>query len=161
MSVLAKRYVVFFCVVAILAATWWGERPCAVVCADVNSDGLLDVRDVQAIAAEVLAHQSQQTGRDVNGDGQIDVRDFQAAVAELEQPSSTSHEPPERSESKAYFACDYKVGPVVLSCQVLPVVRPSRPGSSFAASRRQSKATEYSVQRFLFHLTPNAPPCLA
>jgi hypothetical protein len=159
MSIQGKRYSVACCVTAILAAAVFGQSASVVSRADINADGRLDVLDVQAIAAEVLARESGHYVGDVNRDGVVDVRDFQTVVAELQEPSPPSEEQPtDESGSKAYFARDGQAVPLLLTCQVLPTVRPARPGPRMAATTRHTKAVEHSVQRFLFHLTPNAPP---
>lgn len=159
---LIKRYGACWCIAAMLAAGMWGHLPSVTQGADVNADGLLDVRDVQSIAAQVLAQHPGQSPQDVNDDGQVDVRDFQKAVAELGQsPSIPKEPPPEQRESKACLSRSPKIGPATLVCYLLPSAGSPKTGPRCAAAHRQFKTATHAVERFLFHLTPNAPPCLA
>ncbi len=157
-----KQYCACWCITAMLATSMWSQFPCVAGCADVNCDGLLDVLDVQAIAADVLASHPEQHSGDVNGDGRVDVRDFQVAVAELRHPPSTSDAPlPERTEPEACISCDRRMMPVLAPGQLLPVARPVCPKPRRTGAWHQAQGSNHSVERFLFHLIPNAPPCLA
>jgi hypothetical protein len=89
------------------------------------------------------------------------VRDFQAAVADLGHSIPASNEPlPERTESKAYVSHEQKVEPVLLQRKTFSVARPRCPRPRTAVWL-QSRAAGHATERFLFHLTPNAPPSLA
>jgi len=156
-----KRYGVSCCIAAMLAAICGGPTPCLSACPDVNADGIWDVLDVQAIASEVLARQADLETRDVNGDGRVDVRDFQAAVTELGESPPASQDPPaERKDSKACLSSVRKPGPAWVTFELVAAGQSVRPVPRYAAWR-VSKAAGPSVERFLFHLTPNAPPCPA
>ncbi len=54
---------------------------------DVNADGKVDVGDVNAVLASILAG-GKDSKYDVNGDGKVDVGDVNAILAEILSPSS-------------------------------------------------------------------------
>ena len=159
MSIHGKRFSAVCCIAALAAAAVFGQARVAPPAGDVNADGRLDVLDVQALAAKVLEDSSQATPGDANGDGLIDIRDFQAVVAALHEPSKPTDQPPaDESGSKAYFACHGDPLPLLLHSRSALTEPPARPKPRVVAPTRQARAAEYPIQRFLYHLTPNAPP---
>jgi len=129
---------------------------------DVNSDGQIDVLDLQVVIADVLDGGTPASAADVNGDGCIDVRDFQLALSKAHQSHEDDDPPPSddvyglpqvsnktlrlarldwREDIAAILACQHtSATPHECSC---PLVRPTR------------------SQRYLFQLTPHAPPACA
>ncbi len=127
--------------------------------ADLNGDASVDVLDVQAVVAHVLSEDPDSRVADVNGDGRLDVLDLQAVVAQAadsEVPASTPADTPR----KATF-------PVLRVPRMLPANRLCLPRADENAPVpmrfRQAKAVRIAalrtqVERYLFTLTPHAPP---
>lgn len=128
---------------------------------DLNGDGRFDVLDLQGLASALL-NDVERPEADVNGDGQVDILDFQLALA---QPEA---EPPEMPEMPPAHGRKGIAPPLVRAdaqpsseriFALFPRFAPPRP---FPICRR---AAEESVtpqtQRYLFKLTPHAPPFAA
>jgi len=130
---------------------------------DTNSDGTVDVQDIQCLVAHILtstANGAVLPRRDINGDGQVDILDLQTVTAlatTLPQPPDTPAQP---AHSKGVMPATLRMdGPLAASAEA-PISTTRLPeigaGNSvpvvYAADPLQQQA------RYLFLLTPHAPP---
>lgn len=129
---------------------------------DVNGDRSVDILDVQALVSQVLNGTAPADKADVNKDGQIDVRDVQFALAHLNaQTSSDQPEPEQRKMPQAITAAPeqhwIRTGPTVTE-----LLHPDAAGIRASERHRNAPLIVLSAhtERYLFTLTPNAPPFL-
>jgi hypothetical protein len=137
--------------------------------ADATGDNHVDVLDVQTLVSEVFNGRGATTPTDVNSDGEVNILDFQHVVFytfqpnlfDLQHPSEEEELPPGvlPREPGHLFSCQaparvarYETFQVVLEpsqrvCREVSETRPS------LTSRR--------TERYLYRLTPNAPPFCA
>jgi hypothetical protein len=126
---------------------------------DVNGDRRVNVLDIQAVIGGALAVEKPCHCTDVNGDGHTDVLDFQLtqsrAVESSDEPSFPSEGPPleacyvSGAALSVLWVDRSTVDVVVPAAQ--PVVRPSAPIDD-------ARARDSKTARYLYQLTPNAPP---
>jgi len=127
---------------------------------DANGDHAVDVLDVQTVVARVLSDVSPDGCADVNSDGAIDILDLQCILAQLTHADAPHKQVPPESKPDARIPADHSLRvPVVLADAagfvpregVLPASTPYRSVDPFSGISTQT-------ERYLFTLTPNAPP---
>jgi hypothetical protein len=127
---------------------------------DTNGDCKQNILDVQTVIADLLNSPGAGEASDVNGDGQVDVRDFQKVLFWASQSEEESQAPPRESVPKSPRLAGY------------PTLLLARPGASkfqvvLAEKDNTRRAPRDSfewtcpseTERFLYILTPHAPPC--
>lgn len=131
------------------------------VAADANGDSRADVLDVQVIVAQILAASAgSAASADVNHDGRVDVLDFQQTLAETAQTAPPSKPLPENRRPDAVFPVTIQglalaALPERLSAHLAtPAPKPCPRG----ALRDSGAAIPKETERWLFSLTPHAPP---
>jgi hypothetical protein len=125
---------------------------------DVNGDRTVDVLDLQRLVADVL----NSTGggiTDLNGDGVIDILDLQLLLAEAARAGETA---PDAPESGPPAAAPNPPGPSARPASVRSIITllPAefRPDSGKSPLREGRPRIPRDIERYLFTLTPNAPP---
>ena len=158
-----RRYIVIVCTVALTVGSMLAEGLVLHRGADVNHDGWLDILDAQAIASQLAATPLTQPGCDVNDDGAVDIRDFQRAIAGLSEPIQLP--PPITSGANRPQACLVLKDGVSLPLLPCRVVWAGYAGESPGKRRALEQSSllvasvQHTTRRFLFSLTPHAPPC--
>ncbi|HUW61235.1 MAG TPA: dockerin type I repeat-containing protein [Candidatus Bathyarchaeia archaeon] len=135
---------------------------------DVNGDGRVDVLDAQLLVAQVVKSprssavaQSAAGPADANRDGAINVLDLQYTLARVNgAPPEQAPAPADSKSPKGKTVRAYSWAPLV----VLAV-------ATIAPVAQRPKVTRFSVwppralgsstQRYLFTLTPHAPPSVS
>jgi len=126
---------------------------------DVNSDGRVDVLDLQAVVADVLDRGAERTETDVNGDGCVDIRDFQSTFTQTEDPAEKEEAPSDEEVDPAcHFANDSPVSPkrAVHSECVLSWDEDEDSPQEFESDRLLFRPPDNA--RYRYKLTPHAPP---
>jgi hypothetical protein len=128
---------------------------------DVNGDSLVDVFDVQAIVADMLTRMPA-TEADVNRDGQVDVFDLQAAVAEANDTTPTTEAPKESPVPDTGIIPRVEMPPL----QAPAIFRLAKIIEEDSQSLWNQGHDEFfgplpETARYLFRLTPHAPPAFA
>jgi len=150
---------VLACCLAISAAV----KPVPVCRGDVNGDHLVNILDVQTLTASVLGGGVPSSEMDANRDGQVDVRDLQFILGRLNsRPSSELPSPSEEKTPCAVIVAANHFG-ARTDAGTVEIVNPSddeaRAALYFHAESRIVLSSH--TERYLFSLTPNAPPFLA
>lgn len=146
---------------ALALAVSMASAPTRAVVSD-DAGAVLGVLQVQRILAAVMGGAGPDGLSDVNGDGCVDVLDFQGAVAQ-----ATGQAKEERSEEDDPAPARTCVLSPSLFWLDKPVCRPGEtvPVSDEAQSRRAARDLAVAAlpapdtERYLFILTPHAPPC--
>jgi len=128
---------------------------------DVNSDHKINILDIQTVMFQVIHGSRPEAEADVNGDGKTDIRDFQFVLFQANQPRSEEEtSPTETSRNKAVPGKQLRLI-AQAQCRNPAVVDTdrdeARPAFHFLSQFpvvRISTRTE----RYLFTLTPHAPP---
>ena len=122
-------------VLALIGSTVVGPGAYLASSGDTNGDRVVDVRDVQNAVAQVLHGSSPDRRVDVNADGRVDVLDLQRILAR------------------------YVPAPPLLCCTSAPKSEPGEQGPATRWARLGASVTiSPRTERFLFTLTPHAPP---
>lgn len=125
---------------------------------DVNDDGAVDVLDLQRLVAEVLGPAGGAIA-DLNRDGSIDILDLQLVLAEAAQTGQTAPDAPDDGPPPAVTGAS---GTAAWPTPGRPLVAflPAnfRPDSGKAGLREARPRIPRDIERYLFTLTPNAPP---
>ena len=129
--------------------------------ADTNGDRQVDVRDVQNVVTQVLNGLAPDRRADVNNDGRIDVLDLQRVLARATEAQAPKHDPPMDTRPKATIpAGTHAPAPAALAERYLPKTGPERPGTDWP-QRDRAPVIPTDTERYLFRLTPHAPPVCA
>lgn len=137
--------------------------------ADATGDNHVNILDVQTLVSEVFTGHDSTAQTDVNSDGEVNILDFQhmvfhtsrPALFHLHHPCEEDELPPRVSprEPGHFFCCQalarldrYVTSRVVLE----PSQRVYR-----EVSMTRSSLTCRRTERYLYRLTPNAPPFCA
>ena len=157
---LAKRGVVLLCVIAIAGAGVGVRLSPGPSRADVNGDRRVDVLDMQQVIAAVLQGETPDNLGDVNGDGQVDILDFQQVLSHVAQPAQ---EEKTSRDTSVFETCQFAYQTVWL---VAPqcrkderFVEEARGASCTGFDRPVRPSIPSETERYLFSLTPHAPPC--
>jgi len=130
---------------------------------DVNGDGQVDVLDAQLLVSQVVKSPDLKTApqADANRDGKINVLDLQYTLARVngaqpEKAPAPANAPAPKSTAASAFGWG---APLV---QVVSVVQPSTVHPRMARLLSgPPRVLTCSTQRYLFTLTPHAPPTLS
>jgi len=128
--------------------------------ADANGDRAVDVLDVQTVVARVLGYSAPGGCADVNSDGAIDVLDLQCILAQLTHADAPQKQVPPDSKPDARIPANHGFRvPVVLADAAGFVAREGAlPASTTCLNIDPFMGTSKQTERYLFTLTPNAPP---
>ena len=126
---------------------------------DVNGDAVTDVLDVQS-AIHAVTHQRDDGEMDVNKDGRVDVLDFHLVLARATYAPSSTEPPPTKPKPSGTIPL-VQDAPPGLQLPKRPV-QVLVPEEDTEASERDGLthfvATAPETERYLFRLTPHAPP---
>ena len=145
---------------ALVGSTVVGPGAYLVSSGDTNGDRVVDICDVQNAVAQVLHGCSPDRRADVNADGRVDVLDLQRILAEATQAEAPEKDPPTepRPKSTAPVGRYVPMSPL-LSCTFAPKSEPGEQGPATRWDRLGAAVTiSPRTERFLFTLTPHAPP---
>ncbi len=139
-----------------------GPLSVAITRGDLNGDGVVDVLDAQAMIAQVMNTTLPMNVADVTRDGHVDVLDLQFVMARLNDTDSSQSNPPDESQSPKSvppsIARHWAKPPLVVMAFVRPGEEETRPGLLFDHTPVVTRTSD--EERYLFTLTPNAPPFL-
>lgn len=127
---------------------------------DLNGDRAVNVLDLQQIVAQLLDTGVADRPPDVNGDGVIDILDVQRILARTAEARDPEDNPSENSSPKSTPPITFSLKlPLVQRCASIDL--PEAP--SGAARRWERRDTHPPIvcrhrERYLYVLTPNAPP---
>ncbi len=136
-------------------ATPASESPCG----DVNRDGRVDILDLQSAVNGVL-EQRNSNFVDVNSDGAVDILDLQRLLARTAEADAPANDPPSDTKPDATTPPAPRVPqpssalPPAATFQISPRTDRPIPGRPWPDRDHAPTRTE----RYLFTLTPNAPP---
>ena len=130
---------------------------------DTNSDGTVDVQDIQCLVAHILtstANGAVLPRRDINGDGQVDILDLQTVTALATTLPEQPDAPAQPTHSKGVMPSNLRMDGPLAASAVAPISTTRLPEmgaghlipAAYAANPLQHQA------RYLFLLTPHAPP---
>ena len=128
---------------------------------DVNGDGRTDVLDIQAVIGGVLAAQMPDRLTDVNGDGQTDVLDLQLTLRRIGEPAQDQGAPLDDFSLEAPRS-SVPIFSLARSAQrrgMLAALPPRHARRAFLETR--SRPASCRTDRYLYRLTPHAPPSCA
>jgi hypothetical protein len=153
-GVMGSRW--FISVVCAALAVGLSVAPCHGVPAERETS---DVGLIQGIVADVFSEDAPNAASDVNGDGQIDILDFQQALDLATQADSGKESPLQDSTPRSCYFSYQTLVLAKLDCQktaeLLDRPQTPRPRTFDHADRRIATS---ETERYLFQLTPNAPP---
>jgi hypothetical protein len=158
------RYFIALISVIALALPALGVRDgWAVAQGDVNGDQRIDVLDLQIIIARALqtAHVADKAG--LGGDEHANVLDFQRALSQVQLRGHSHGVPASKPSSKGCFFAHqtrWTLDPVEQKADsgvvaTVPIPRSAR------FDRPDRSLIPRGIERYLFILTPNAPPVCA
>jgi hypothetical protein len=128
--------------------------------ADVNQDDAVNVLDLQRLLTGMFAETSAPGAADLNGDGLIDVLDLQLLIAHTHDADAPeSPEQPVPAPVGMLSAQPQPYQPRVLA--LAPNSHPPLPPAQAHPGVRRGEVfptAQPSTLRFLFQLTPHAPP---
>ena len=156
-----KEHVLTYALVVVVAATSaMGSRVHVVDLGDTNGDREVDVLDLQTVVAQVLSASSAKVCADVNCDGRIDILDLQWILAHATQADSPMKESPAESKGEATAPAIRDVPtPLIVSVRLVPELGArDRRGPANWTKRDRFAAIPTHTERYLFTLTPHAPP---
>jgi dockerin type I repeat protein len=161
---MVTRFVTYACVIAMTAATVVVVQPVAQTRGDTNQDGRIDVLDIQTVVAEVLAGATPEGLSDVNADGRVDVRDFQLTLGESKQAPEES-DLPEETDADSYVAYVPVrtlafAHPELRRIDVLTVLH-TQDDEQPSLLPTCDEFLPPQTERYLYRLTPHAPPTCA
>ena len=158
---LFQKPVIAGCIVALGLASVLAPGGHLSIIGDTNGDHAIDILDIQAVVAQVMGDAPSAAG-DVNADGRVDILDLQRVVAQATQADKPAKSPdgtprPEATlpSSAPVFLCLTPHGQVVFGL-VSDGSDVSRQWEEASVSSRLST----QIERYLFTLTPHAPPSL-
>jgi len=126
---------------------------------DVNGDAVIDILDVQRMFT-AMAQQAEDLRRfDLNGDGEVNVLDLHIVLANATYAQSTEREATEPERPSATVPAQPQVpsGLAVLPRLSLQIAEPVEEAIDLARLEIPLPRPP-KTERYLFHLTPNAPP---
>ncbi len=163
-----KQLLTLVCLVSFVWVTMVGPftRTCS---ADATGDHHVNILDVQTLVSEVFNVRGATTQTDVNSDGEVNILDVQHVVFHTSQPvlfhlhhrCDEDELPPQVSprEPDHFFCCQALAR---LDRYVTPQVVPEPPRRVCReGSKTRPSLASRRTDRYLYRLTPNAPPCCA
>ena len=148
--------------VVLAAASVCPPNSVSPVCGDTNGDCRVDVLDIQAVCDAAFAADAGPPLADVNGDDQTNVLDFQliqarATAAAQEQRLPEDERPrnacPFADPLSSWLGLHHPVAILELAQS------PRQPFPTPSGDRFRSEGSR--KERYLYRLTPNAPPLYA
>lgn len=130
---------------------------------DTNGDRSVNILDVQKVVSQVLHGSDRKVSADVNGDGAVDIRDFQYVLHYAEKKDrSDDAEPVDdgRSRSTAGSPCRLYVKNRIHTHTVIKADE-DVDSPDFRPVKFPFKTSHTRTERYLFRLTPHAPPSCA
>jgi len=157
---LGKRSLIaLICTSALLGSTALPQAGFVQIPGDVNGDRRVDVLDIQAVIGGMLASGERNRLTDLNRDGQTDVLDLQLVLSWAQQPAEERERPPEGLPRDAGRYLCQDLSPAKLERRATALAVPEPPqrkrGALFAAGPSVASSR---TERYLFQLTPHAPP---
>jgi hypothetical protein len=134
----------------------------AFVRGDANGDRRVDVLDIQAVLDAVIADSEADPRTDVNGNGQTNILDFQLTQA---QATATPERRPAPEQELPLKACHFSNPPAPWirfeqTVTVVALAQPS-PRPFLRSPDAGIDGIDSKTERYLYGLTPNAPPAYA
>ena len=144
--------------VSLTAMALWG--PSSPAAADANGDHQVDILDIQMVVGHVLGGPGASAQADVNGDGRVDVLDLQRIVSQATQDVPPEQDTPQDSRPEGVMPSGVCV-PIapVWAKAVAVLVAPEDTGKAARWPRQADLPVPAKTERYLFTLTPHAPPC--
>ncbi len=132
---------------------------------DINSDTTVDILDVQSIIVAVVGKDASKESLDINNDGRVDVLDLQMVVARatFDPASPTEENGPAPAKPSATLPMPVQVqalAPILKPIALQPEQRETESRFCWARLEHFVPLTT-QTERYLFTLTPNAPPSFA
>jgi hypothetical protein len=158
-----KHFMALVCVSVVAVTAVMARDVGDVVSGDVNGDHRVDVLDLQIIIAKVLDSPNAAIVNGLSGDGRANVLDFQRALAQAQHPGQPVETPPAKNVLKGCFFVHQG------EWTVEPAGQTEEPGNVDTSSLSRSPCFDRPTrcvipivtERYLFRLTPNAPPVFA
>lgn len=158
---LIRQLVVLICAVALSVMGVVSGSIQGSVSGDVNGDRLVDVLDLQMVIGDALAARMPDRLTDVNGDGRTDVLDLQLTFRRTREPVQEPDAPPNEFSLEALRLSLPIFTPMrCAQCQeALAALRLPRVHRAFPAVKPRPASCR--TERYLYRLTPHAPPSCA
>lgn len=158
-----KTFTIRIIVLSLLATAALGPAAFLCVQGDVNGDGRVDVLDAQLLVAQVVKSPDACASprADANQDGQINVLDLQYTLARVNGAETENKPAPAKDPSPKCTVTSFHGlgGPLVrLTGMLEPATVHPRMARLLSGPPRVLPS---STQRYLFTLTPHAPPVLS
>ena len=158
-----QRQLLTFAVVALVTAAGVLPGRGGAASGDINGDQCVDILDVQSIIAAVVKHVPADSVTDVNADGCVDVLDLQFILARATYARSPEKPtPPEpKPSATAPVRAHAPVSPSLARQLTLEPAQQPTPTCFRWSHMVHFVATPTDTERYLFTLTPHAPPTCA
>ena len=135
-------------------------------CGDANGDHQINILDVQTLISEVMDNSHLNAQADVNADGEVNILDLQYTLSHKTQ--SVRENQPAPSESKPAPAVPMKQHRQYRGLAQVPQYRIEVAHLTLSGTPRRFSCTKQVLpkvssrtERYLFNLTPHAPPLSA
>lgn len=158
------RYVkcVFVCasLIMLVAAGMYGTDLCENCRGDTNGDRSVNILDVQKVVSQVLHGSGRAESADVNGDGVVDIRDFQYVLHRTKdaRPDDDS-EPGDDGRNRATVGSPCRLyGKYRTPTHFVFRADADSETPDFRSVDFPVIAFRARTERYLFRLTPHAPP---
>jgi hypothetical protein len=127
---------------------------------DVNGDRVVNILDAQAMVANVLTGSASGEGSDANHDGCVDIRDLQFVLARLNRAHSDEAPMPTESKAPGAVLTISDRSWARLETGVVEILSAVSDESSVRSRCHSEPVVVLSsrTERYLYTLTPNAPP---
>ena len=156
-----QRLTVWTLAAALTAASLAVPGTAADNAADVNGDAIVDVLDVQRVLAAVTQRGPVEACFDVNGDGAVDILDYQFILAQATYARSSEQDIPEGPAPDGVIP-QRVLAPVLQLASAFPTPQSDRQpacgGQGLRLDAYRSAQIPPKTERYLYTLTPHAPP---
>jgi hypothetical protein len=156
------RFVTSALVASVAVSAIVGPLSVAIDRGDLNGDGVVDILDAQVMIAQVMNATLPLNVADVTGDGRIDVLDLQFVMARLNDADSGTTKLPDESSAPKSVPASLARCWAKPALTVIALVRPDEDEAQESARFDHCPVVTLTPdkERYLFTLTPNAPPFL-
>lgn len=158
-----KNILVFVCLAPMAIASVCGHVVYHDCRGDANGDRCVNILDVQKVVSHVLHGPDGKTSADVNHDGAVDIRDLQYVLHCAEKTGSEKDaEPTDTGRNKATAASPSKLyAKARTHTHFIIAADGDSETPDFRSVDFPLVTCDTRVERYLFTLTPHAPPLYA